>query len=100
MYTGEEREGILWEFRRSGLSAKCACETIPLFPTRNLLGLWLGLETAGELEAREMPGRPARMHCSHGDPGWPGPASADGARRTGHGWSRSSWPRPRRCWTS
>lgn len=34
MYTKEEREGILWEFHRSGLSVKRACETLPLFPER------------------------------------------------------------------
>lgn len=34
MYTKEEREGILWEFRQSGLSVPEACRRLPLFPTR------------------------------------------------------------------
>ena len=40
MYTKEEREGILWEFHRSGLSAPAACRSLPLFPNKdNLYGL-------------------------------------------------------------
>ena len=67
MYTKEEREGILWEFHRSGLSAPAACRSLPLFPNKDNLYAWLKLEEAGELTAREMPGRAERMHCSHGE---------------------------------
>ena len=66
MYTKEEREGILWEFHRSGLSAPAACRSLPLFPNKDNLYAWLKLEEAGELTAREMPDRAERMHCSHG----------------------------------
>lgn len=55
MYTKEEREGILWEFHRSGLSAPAACRSLPLFPNKDNLYAWLKLEEAGELTAREMP---------------------------------------------
>lgn len=64
MYTKEEREGILWEFHRSGLSAPAACRSLPLFPNKDNLYAWLKLEEAGELTAREMPGRAERMHVS------------------------------------
>ena len=37
MYTREEREGILWESHRSGMSVPEACRLLPLFPTRNNL---------------------------------------------------------------
>ena len=57
MYTREEREGILWEFHRSGLSVSRACRELPMFPHRNVLADWLRAEAAGELVAREMPGR-------------------------------------------
>lgn len=67
MYTKEEREGILWEYHRSGMTMKEACERLPLFPTRNLLSRWLRMEEAGELVAREMPDRASRMHCAHGE---------------------------------
>ena len=67
MYTKEEREGILWEFHRSGLSAPAACRSLPLFPNKDNLYAWLKLEEAGELSAREMPDRAERMHCSHGE---------------------------------
>lgn len=67
MYTKEEREGILWEFHQSGLSARQACARLPLFPTRRNLRLWLRLEEAGALVAAEMPDRPSRMHCAHGE---------------------------------
>ena len=67
MYTKEEREGILWEFHRSGLSAPAACRSLPLFPNKDNLYAWLKLEEAGELTAREMPDRAERMHCSHGE---------------------------------
>lgn len=67
MYTREEKEGILWEFHRSGMSAREACERLPLFPTRVLLGRWLREEEAGALGAREMPDRLRRMHCRHGE---------------------------------
>ena len=67
MYTKEEREGILWEFHRSGLSAPAACRRLPLFPNKDNLYAWLKLEEAGELTAREMPDRAERMHCSHGE---------------------------------
>lgn len=49
MYTKEEREGILWEFHRSGLSAPAACRSLPLFPNKDNLYAWLKLEEAGEL---------------------------------------------------
>lgn len=62
MYTKEEREGILWEFHRSGLSAPAACRRLPLFPNKDNLYAWLKLEEAGELTAREMPDRAERMH--------------------------------------
>ncbi len=61
MYTKEEREGILWEFHRSGLSAPAACRSLPLFPNKDNLYAWLKLEEAGELTAREMPGRAERI---------------------------------------
>lgn len=67
MYTKEEREGILWEFHQSGLTARQACAQLPLFPNRQNLYLWLRLEEAGELVATEMPGRLSRMHCAHGE---------------------------------
>ncbi|RHE53232.1 transposase [Collinsella sp. AM28-11LB] len=78
MYTKEEREGILWEFHRSGLSAPAACRQLPLFPNKDNLYAWLKMEEAGELTAREMPDRAERMHCSHGEGS---PAFA--ARRSG-----------------
>ena len=67
MYTREEREGILWEFHRSGMSVPEACRLLPLFPTRDNLYRWLRMEDAGELAAAEMPRRAERMHCSHGE---------------------------------
>lgn len=67
MYTKEEREGILWEFHRSGLSFAEACRQLPLFPNRDNLYRWLRMEEAGELAATEMPDRAARMHCAHGE---------------------------------
>ena len=67
MYTKEEREGILWEFHRSGLTVRRACETLRLFPTRGNLYRWLRLEEAGELAATEMPDRLSRMHCARGE---------------------------------
>ena len=63
MYTKEEREGILWEFRQSGLSVPEARRRLPLFPTRANLYRWLRMEETGELAATEMPDRAARMHC-------------------------------------
>lgn len=88
MYTKEEREGILWEFHRSGLSAPAACRSLPLFPNKDNLYAWLKLEEAGELTAREMPDRAERMHCSHGEGS---PAFA--ARRPG---TEPASPRKRR----
>ena len=41
MYTRQEREGILWEFHRSGLSVRRACATLPLFPNPDNLYRWL-----------------------------------------------------------
>lgn len=67
MYTKEEREGILWEFHQSGLSATAACRRLRLFPHRNELGRWLKMEEAGDLVATEMPDRLSRMHCAHGE---------------------------------
>ena len=69
MCTREEREGILWEFHRSGLSAAAACRTLRLFPTRSNLGRRLRLEREGELVAHEMPDRASRMRCAHGEGG-------------------------------
>ena len=89
MYTKEEREGILWEFHRSGLSAPAACRSLPLFPNKDNLYAWLKLEEAGELTAREMPGRAELMHCSHGEGS---PAFA--ARRAG---AAPASPRKRRA---
>lgn len=89
MYTKEEREGILWEFHRSGLSAPAACRRLPLFPNKDNLYAWLKLEEAGELTAREMPDRAERMHCSHGEGS---PAFA--ARRAG---AEPASPRKRRA---
>ena len=90
MYTKEEREGILWEFHRSGLSAPAACRSLPLFPNKDNLYAWLKLEEAGELTAREMPDRAERMHCSHGEGS---PAFA--ARRPGtDGLATSIWTIP------
>lgn len=89
MYTKEEREGILWEFHRSGLSAPAACRSLPLFPNKDNLYAWLKLEEAGELTAREMPDRAERMHCSHGEGS---PAFA--ARRPG---TEPASPRKRRA---
>ena len=37
MYTREEREGILWEFHRSGLGVRRACRELPLFPNEENL---------------------------------------------------------------
>ena len=79
VYTREEREGILWEFHRSGLSVEAACETLRLFPNRDNLYRWLRMEASGELAAVEMPDRLSRMHCAHGE-GSPAYASR-GARR-------------------
>lgn len=81
MYTREEREGILWEFHRSGLGVRRACRELPLFPNEENLYRWLRMERDGELAAREMPGRAARMHCSHGE----GSAAYAAARGAGGG---------------
>ena len=67
MYTKEEREGILWEFHKSGMGVKEACRRLPLFPNHTNLYRWLRMEGAGELAAAEMPDRLARMHCAHGE---------------------------------
>jgi putative transposase len=67
VYTKEEREGILWEFHRSGLTVTEACHTIRLFPCQNTMTRLLRDEAAGRLVAREMPDRLSRMHCSHGE---------------------------------
>lgn len=88
MYTKEEREGILWEFHRSGMGVREACRRLPLFPTRDNLYRWLGMEEAGELAATEMPDRLARTHCAHGE---------DRPRHTVHwAWPRTCWLRPMR----
>ena len=84
MYTREEREGILWEFHRSGLGVRRACRELPLFPNEENLYRWLRMERDGELAAREMPGRAARMHCSHGE----GSAAYAAARGAGAGGCR------------
>ena len=36
-----------------------------MFPHRDVLADWLRMEAAGELFAREMPGKASRMHCTH-----------------------------------
>ena len=51
MYTKEEREGILWEFRQSGLSVPEACRRLPLFPTRANLYRWLRMAEVKLAEA-------------------------------------------------
>lgn len=89
MHTKEGREGILWEFHRSDLSAPAACRSLPLFPNKDNLHAWLKLEEAGKLTACEMPGRAERMHCSHGEGS---PAFA--ARRAG---AAPASPRRRRA---
>ena len=91
MYTKEEREGILWEFHRSGMSVAEACRRLPLFPNEWNLRRWLRMEEAGELAAREMPERASRMHCAHGEgsPAYrracPRPGPAASARTEGRG---------------
>lgn len=40
----------------------------PLFPNRDNLYRWLGVEGARELSATEIPGRPARMRCAREQP--------------------------------
>ena len=67
MCTREEREGILWEFHRSGLGVPEACRLLPLFPTRTNLYRWLRMVEAGEFAATEIPDRAARMLCAHGE---------------------------------
>ena len=67
MYTKGEREGMLWEFHRSGMSVAEACRRLPLFPNEWNPRRWLRMEEAGELAAREMPDRASRMHCAHGE---------------------------------
>ncbi len=66
MYTKEEREGVLWEFHRSGLSVQAECDRLPLFPSPDVLYDWLRMEGRGELAPAEMPDRARRMHCLHG----------------------------------
>lgn len=44
MYTREEREGILWEFHRSGLGVRRACRELPLFPNEENLYRRLRME--------------------------------------------------------
>lgn len=91
MYTKGEREGILWEFHRSGMSVAEACRRLPLFPNEWNLRRWLRMEEAGELAAREMPDRASRMHCAHGEgsPAYrrarPRPGPAARARTEGRG---------------
>ncbi len=66
MYTKEEREGILWEFHRSGLSVTEACDRLTLFPSRDVPHDWLRLKYRDELAPAEMPDRARRMRCAHG----------------------------------
>ena len=47
MYTKGEREGMLWEFHRSGMSVAEACRRLPLFPNEWNLRRWLRMEEAG-----------------------------------------------------
>lgn len=51
MYTRDEREGTLWEFRQGGLSVPEACRSPPLFPTRTNLYRWLRMEEVKLAEA-------------------------------------------------
>lgn len=88
MHTREEREGILWEFHRSGMSVPEACRRLPLFPIRDNLYCWLRMEEAGELAANEMPNRPERMRCAHGE-GSPRYAARARREREGPAWRRS-----------
>ena len=87
MYTRQEREGILWEFHRSGLSVRRACATLPLFPNPDNLYRWLGLERSGELVAREMPDRASRPDgtapTARAAPPTAGNASRAGGRAAG-----------------
>ena len=94
MYTKGEREGMLWEFHRSGMSVAEACRRLPLFPNEWNPRRWLRMEEAGELAAREMPDRASRMHCAHGEgsPAYrrarpaPGPRHARTRREGGPTW--------------
>ena len=47
MYTKEEREGILWEFRRGGLSAPAACRSLHVDALRH--GVPAHVEHSGDL---------------------------------------------------
>ncbi|WP_130812075.1 hypothetical protein [Olsenella sp. Marseille-P4559] len=102
MYTKEEREGILWEFHCSGLSARKACRTLPPFLNPGNLYRWLRMEDAGGLAAREMPDRLSRMHCSHGEGSpryaerWEHTSPARGSLgREGDGGGGPRWRTPR-----
>lgn len=64
--------GAAWGVRRT-------CRELPLFPNEENLYRRLRMERDGELAAREMPGRAARMHCSHGE----GSAAYAAARSVG-----------------
>lgn len=71
MYTKEEREGILWEFHRSGLDVRSACRGLPLFPNADNLYWWLRTGwRQGELETRDMPDklRPHALPARRGRP--------------------------------
>ena len=91
MYTKEEREGILWEFHQSGMSVAEAWRRLAPFPNEWNLRRWLRMEEAGELAAREMPGRASRVRCAHGEgsPAYraarPRPGPAARARTEGGG---------------
>lgn len=60
----EEREAILWEFRRGGMGVGEARHRLPLFSTRANRNRWLRMEEAGELDAAEMHDRAERMRCA------------------------------------
>lgn len=44
-----------------------ACRELPLFPNEENLYRLLRMECDGEFAAREMPGKAARMQCSHSE---------------------------------
>ena len=74
MYTDAEREGILREFHRSGMTVKRACRELPSFPDRHTLTNWLLAEEAGAA-----PGGRRRMgaHAAGGGGGRPGMGGID-----------------------
>lgn len=66
MYTKEERERILWEFHRGGLSAPAACRSLHVGVLRH--GVPAHVEHSGDLGPRAPGGnhRPYIIHCVQG----------------------------------